>query len=73
MKQNMVHDWILDVLTDLQAYASKNGLGTTEEHIGRALAVAVDELDARSGIAQGTAPIGYVREFSGTVGAGRNT
>ena len=69
----MVHDWILDVLTDLQTYASKNGLGTTEEQIGRALAVAADELDVRTGIAQGTASIGYVREFSGTVGASRNS
>lgn len=73
MKQSMVHDWILDVLTDLQTYASKNGLGTTEEQIGQALAVIARELDGRSEIAQGTAHIGYVREFSGTVGASRNS
>lgn len=69
----MVHDWILDVLTDLRTYASKNGLAATEEQIGQALAVAASELDVRSEMAQGTAHIGYVGEFSRTVGAGRNT
>lgn len=69
----MVHDWILDVLTDLRNFASKNGLGQTEEQIDQALVVVAKELNARQGIAQGTAQFGHVGKFSGTVAEGRNT
>ncbi len=68
----MVHDWILDVLTDLRDFASKNGLGVTEEQIDRALVAVARELDARQGMAQGTAQIGHVREFSGSIAEGQN-
>lgn len=69
----MVHDWILDVLTDLRNFASKNGLGVTEEQINQALVVVAQELDARKGIAQGTAQLGHVREFSRSLAESRNT
>ncbi|MGR3511210.1 MAG: hypothetical protein ACU0GG_00490 [Paracoccaceae bacterium] len=69
----MVHDWILDVLTDLRNFASKNGLGVTEEQINQALVVVAKELDARKGIAQGTAPLGHVGEFSRSLAESRNT
>ena len=69
----MVHDWILDVLTDLRDFASKNDLGVTESQIETALLVASEELASRQGIAQGTALIGHVREFSESLASGRNT
>ena len=73
MKKYMVHDWILDVLTDLRNFASKNGLGQTEEQIDQALVVVARELNARQGIAQGTAQFGHVGKFSGTVTESRNS
>ena len=73
MKHNMVHDWILDVLTDLRNFASKNGLGMTEEQIDQALVIVSKELNARQGMAQGTARIGHVGEFSRAVAERRNT
>ncbi len=69
----MVHDWILDVLTDLREFAEKNGLGTTEKQIGQALVVIAKELDAGRGLAQGMARIGHVGKFSGSVAAGRDS
>lgn len=69
----MVHDWILDVLTDLREFAEKNGLGVTEQQIDRALVEVARELESRQGIAQGTAHIGHVGEFSGSFAAGRDT
>lgn len=69
----MVHDWILDVLTDLRNFASKNGLGQTEEQIDQALVVVARELNARQGIAQGTAQLSHVGKFSGTVTESRNS
>ena len=73
MKNCMVHDWILDVLTDLRNFASKNGLGMTEEQIDQALVVVTRELNARQGMAQGTARIGHVGEFSRAIAESRNT
>lgn len=69
----MVHDWILDVLTDLRNFASKNGLGVTEEQIDQTLVAVARELDARKGLAQGTAQLGHVGEFSRSVAESRNT
>lgn len=69
----MVHDWILDVLTDLRNFASKNGLGVTEEQIDQTLVVVARELSARKGLAQGVAQFSHVGEFSGTVAESRNT
>ena len=69
----MVHDWILDVLTDLRDFAGKNGLGETEQQIDQVMVSVAQELSSMRGIAQGTAPIGHVREFSRTIAEGRNT
>ena len=43
----MSHDWILDVLADLRAYALKNDLGALADELGCARQVATDELLAR--------------------------
>lgn len=40
----MRHEWILNVLADLQLYAELNGLSDTAEHAGAALAAAEQEL-----------------------------
>ncbi len=69
----MVHDWILDVLTDLRDFASKNNLGVTEREIDSALLMVSEELASRPGIAQGTAHVGYVGKFSQSIESGRNT
>ena len=69
----MVHDWILDVLADLRDFANKNGLGVTEKEISSALILIERELASRQGIAQGTAPVSHVREFSRTIEGGRNS
>ncbi len=69
----MVHDWILDVLTDLRDFASKNNLGVTEREIDSALLVVSEELASRQGIARGTAHVGHVGEFSQSLESGRNT
>lgn len=69
----MVHDWMLDVLTDLRDFAAKNELTVSERHIERALAAVSEELSSGQGIAQGTARIGHVREFSGSFAACRYT
>jgi hypothetical protein len=42
----MNHDWIFEVLTDLHAYAEKNGLTATAASAAEALAVARDEIAA---------------------------
>lgn len=68
----MVHDWILDVLTDLRKFAAKNGLSITEAQIEQALIVVEKELDTRKGIAPGTAHVGHVGEFSRALAESRN-
>ena len=40
----MSGDWILDVLTDLKSYASKNGLGVLAEQLDDTRLVAAAEL-----------------------------
>ena len=40
----MVHDWILDVLTDLREFAGKNDLGVTEQQIDQTLIAVAEEL-----------------------------
>ncbi len=42
----MRHDWIFEFLTDLQAYAEKNGLHRLAASAVEALAVAREEIDA---------------------------
>ena len=43
---DMGHDWILDVLTDLKAYARANGLPTLAEHLDDACLVAHVEMSS---------------------------
>lgn len=71
----MAHDWILDVLADLQEFAGKNGLGVTERQIDQILVTVSDELASLKGIApQNVArSVSHVREFSGAVAEGRNS
>lgn len=69
----MVHDWIIDVLTDLREFAGSNGLAVTEQQIDQALIAVADELASVQGIAQGAAHIGHFREFSRAFEASRNT
>jgi hypothetical protein len=40
----MSHDWIFDVLTDLQIYAQRNGLPKLATQVEAALLVARDEI-----------------------------
>lgn len=42
------HDWILDVLQDLQSYAMQNGLTGLAERVEALLPVAEAEIAARS-------------------------
>jgi hypothetical protein len=51
----MNHDWIFEVLTDLQAYAEKNGLPATAASAAEALAVARSEIAALTDEAGDTA------------------
>jgi hypothetical protein len=46
--RNMPHDWIFDVLRDLQAYARQNGLPRLAEVAEEALDVAREEVAERS-------------------------
>jgi hypothetical protein len=44
----MSHNWILDVLADLKAYARKNDLSALAEHLDDTRHVAVAEISGRS-------------------------
>lgn len=41
------NDWLLDVLVDLQAFATANGLGAVAEHLGETLKVAQAEISSQ--------------------------
>ncbi|MFN3643919.1 MAG: hypothetical protein ACK4TB_13480 [Gemmobacter sp.] len=43
----MPHDWIIDVLTDMRAYAKLNGMEALAEQIDRTLEIARAEIAAR--------------------------
>ncbi|WP_164876002.1 hypothetical protein [Falsirhodobacter deserti] len=43
----LAHDWILDVLQDLQSYAMQNGLTVLAERVEALLPVAEAEIAAR--------------------------
>ena len=49
----MAHDWILDVLADLKAYANKNGLPALVTELDEATLVAATEIAS----SEGKAPI----------------
>lgn len=44
----MQNDWILDVLTDLKAFAAANGLGQLSDTLEDTLVIAAAELASRS-------------------------
>lgn len=53
----MRHDWILDVLTDLHAYACRNDLPGLAEKVEAALSEAMREIDDKnSGVMVANAP-----------------
>lgn len=53
----MRYEWILDVLTDLRAFARANGLPLLAERLDEAAAAAADELAGNGGAAgTGAAP-----------------
>ena len=45
----MAHDWILDVLADLKAYATKNGLPALVTELDEATLVAATEIASTEG------------------------
>lgn len=45
----MTHDWILDVLTDLRAYASKNGLTSLAAELDETALIAAAEIASVEG------------------------
>lgn len=45
----MAHDWILDVLADLRAYANKNGLSALADELDDATLVAATEIASAEG------------------------
>lgn len=49
MDTKLAHDWILDVLQDLQSYAMQNGLTGLAERVEALLPVAEAEIVARRG------------------------
>lgn len=55
----MANDWILDVLSDLKAFANKNGLSALERQLDLSEAVAAAEL------ASGDVMTGQGVEYSG--------
>lgn len=69
----MRDDWIIDVLTDLQSFATRNGMLESAAHLGEACAIVTSEL-ARAGQVNGIKQTGFydgqVRESSGGYTAG---
>jgi len=45
----MANDWILDVLSDLKAFANKNGLSKTAEQLDDATLIAAAEIASATG------------------------
>lgn len=45
----MAHDWILDVLSDLKAFAKQNGLSKTADQLDDATLIAAAEIASRMG------------------------
>jgi len=53
----MAHDWILDVLADLKAYANKNGLSALAHELDETTLVAATEIAS----AEGKAPLAALK------------
>lgn len=65
----MQHDWILDVLADLQQFASANGLNTLAEQLeDTTLIAAADLMSMQGGTARKNGDTGGYRPNSGGVG-----
>lgn len=65
----MQHDWILDVLADLQKFASANGLNTLAEQLeDTTLIAAADLASMQGGTARTNGDTGENRPNSGGVG-----
>lgn len=59
----MTDDWMLDVLSDLRAFAGKNGLDATERQLDQTLVVVAEELASVRGLVRGAVQQGYAREL----------
>lgn len=67
----MQNDWILDVLTDLRAFASANGLGALAEQLDDTTLVAATEIASMKQEAGAGADGSYGQPGSGAGGLGR--
>lgn len=61
----MAHDWILDVLADLKAYANKNGLSVLADELNETTLIAATEIASVEGrspiaVAENARSPGYV-------------
>lgn len=45
----MAHDWILDVIADLKAYANKNRLSALADELDEAMLIAATEIASAEG------------------------
>ncbi len=61
----MPNDWIIDVLTDLKAFAGKNGLPVLADELDDAILVAMTEIASADTQGQGTRLVGWEVEHSG--------
>lgn len=68
----MRNDWILDVLTDLKAFAVANGLGALADQLDDTRLIAAAELASRSseGETQGHVRVGRSGSSAGGTGRG---
>lgn len=57
----MKQDWVLDVLSDLKAFAQQNGMFTLAEHLDDTLIVAAAELAADGDRTTGVSQAGHDR------------
>ncbi len=68
----MNNDWILDVLADLKAFASANGLGTLAEQLDDTTLIAAAEITSQREEAQSRVNAGGYQLGSDTGGVGRH-
>lgn len=61
----MADNWILDVLADLKAFATQNGLSSSERQLDRTMIVVSNEIASVQGIARESARRGIVH--AGTI------
>lgn len=66
----MKHDWILDVLRDLTAYAQANGMPALAEHMEDAQLLAAAEMERASGAGEGPADQRYASNGADAAGTG---